>query len=246
MLLTVMTPTADILGDPQEPDKISNHDSQLLFGEQFQVEQSHGPYVYGYSLHDGYKGYVERDQLVKNAPAPNATVTVKATHLYKEPNFKSRPILCLSFLSRLTTTGKAADHFSELVEGQWVYTNHINNLNPAHDLADVAMLYHGTPYRFGGRSVFGIDCSGLVQNCLMALGHDNIPRDSKDQEDNFGKPVSKDDLQRNDIVFFKGHVGIMVNKTQIINATARHMNTVIEELDDLEKIYNGITHIARI
>lgn len=246
MLLTVITPTADILGNPQEPDKISNNDSQLLFGEKFFVEESHGVYVGGYSLHDGYKGYVERDQLIKNAPAANATITVKATHLYTEPNFKSRPIETISFLSRLTTTGRKADHFSELVEGQWAYTNHINNINPDDDLAAIAMLYLGTPYRFGGRSVFGIDCSGLVQNCLMALGHENIPRDSKDQQDSFGKPVTKDDLKRNDVVFFKGHVGIMMNEKQIINATARHMNTVIEELDELEKIYNGITHSARV
>jgi cell wall-associated NlpC family hydrolase len=152
----------------------------------------------------------------------------------------------LSFLSRVSATQNTADNFTQIEEGQWVYTKHISPLDGAYDLADIASLYIGTPYRFGGRSMFGIDCSGLIQNCLIAKSFSDIPRDTKDQEDSFGKPVKKQDLQRNDIVFFKGHVGIMLNKTKIINATERHMITLIEDLKDLEKIYKGITHIARV
>jgi len=118
MLLTVITPTADILGNPQEPHMISQKDSQLLYGEQFHVEESHGIYVRGYSIHDNYKGYVERDQLVQNAPEPNAFVTTKSTHLYTEPNFKSRPIEAISFMSRLSVTKTTADNFTQLAEGQ--------------------------------------------------------------------------------------------------------------------------------
>jgi len=114
------------------------------------------------------------------------------------------------------------------------------------DLAEIASLYTGTPYLFGGRSMWGIDCAGLVQNALIAKGYTDIPRDTCDQEDSFGKPVDKKDIQRNDIVYFKGHVGIMINKTNIINATARHMSTLVEKLSVLEKDYDGITHITRI
>lgn len=246
MILTVITQTADILGNPQEPARISNKDSQLLYGEQFHVEESHGIYVYGHSIHDNYKGYIERDQLVQNAPPTNAHVSVKATHLYTEPNFKSRPIECLSFMSRLAIKNNQIGNFTELEEAGWIYTDHISKESNDHDLADLASLYLGTPYRFGGRSVFGIDCSGLIQNILLANGHTDIARDSKDQEDSFGKPVKKVDLQRNDIVFFKGHVGIMLDNEKILNSTERHMCTIVENINDLEKIYDGITHIARI
>jgi len=223
MLLTVITPTADILGNPQEPHMISQKDSQLLYGEQFHVEESHGAYVYGYSTHDHYKGYVERDQLIKNAPEPNAFVTTKSTHIYTEPNFKSRPVEAISFLSRLSVTKTTADNFTQLADGQWVYTKHIQTLVDTLDLADIASLYIGTPYLFGGRSMWGIDCAGLVQNALIAKGYTDIP-----------------------IVYFKGHVGIMLNKTNILNATARHMTTVVEKLSVLEKDYDGITHIIRV
>ncbi len=85
-----------------------------------------------------------------------------------------------------------------------------------------------------------------MQQCLIAQGHDCPPRDSKDQKGAFGRPVKDNKLKRNDIVFFEGHVGIMMDETQIINATARHMSTVIEDIEDLKAAYGDITHIARL
>lgn len=248
MLLTVISPTADIIGDPAEPDRLSNKDSQLLYGEQFVVEEPHGAYVYGHSVLDGYKGYVEREQLVKNAPAANVMVKVRSTHLYPEPDFKSRPEMTISFLSRLTITEKAENGFIKLDNNHWVFADHvaaIDDFSMPDDLAQTATFYIGTPYLFGGRSIFGIDCSGLVQQVIIAHGYDCPPRDSKDQQDAFGKTTNKDDLQRNDVVFFKGHVGIMMDDQYILNATARHMSTVIENIDDLKKEYGDITHVAR-
>jgi len=249
MLLTVISPIADILGNPEEPSKISDRDSQLLYGEQFQFEKSHGTYIYGHSVHDGYKGYVERALLVKNVPAPNALVKARATHLYPEPDFKSRPSMILSFLSRLTKTGKEENGFSELDDGHWIFTDHIadqDNFKMPDDLAQTATLFLNTPYIFGGRSSLGVDCAGLVQQTIVACGHPCPLRDSKDQEGSFGEKIDRANIQRNDIVYFKGHVGIMVDEKYILNATARHMTTVIEELEILEKDYNGITHIARL
>lgn len=249
MPLTVITPTADILGEPTEPHKISNKDSQLLYGEEFIVEESHGAYVYGYGLLDNYTGYVERDQLVKDATASNVIVTVRATHIHPEPSFKSRPTISLSFLSRLTSLKKTEGEFTQLEDGDWIFTDHIaplKNFKMPDDLAQTATLFLNTPYLYGGRSTFGIDCSGLVQQALIANGKPCPPRDTCDQIDRLGKKVKKEDIKRNDIVYFKGHVGIMMDEEYILNATARHMTTAIEKLSDLEKIYGGITHIARV
>lgn len=249
MLLTVQTPTANILGNPQEPDKISNEDSQLLYGETFQVEKGHGAYVYGYNTLDGYKGFVERDQLIKNAPPANIAVQVRSTHLYREPDFKSRPAKRLSFLSRLSMTEETSNGFVKLQNGLWLFADHaraLDGFQMPDDMAQTATLYLNTPYLFGGRSVFGIDCSGLIQQIMMAHGHPCPPRDTGDQTGAFGTKIERKDIRRNDIVFFKGHVGIMMDDKYILNATARHMSTVMEDLDDLEKIYEGITYIARI
>jgi cell wall-associated NlpC family hydrolase len=250
MLLTVITSTADILGNPQEPDTISNRDSQLLYGEQFIVEETHGAYVYGHSVLDGYKGYIERDQLVKDAEKDNALVKVRATHLYPEPSFKSRPIEYLSFLSRLTVKKEEKNEFIRLEDDLWIFKDHIApvaDFKMSDDLAQTSTIFLGTPYLYAGRSTCGIDCSAIVQQSMVACGYDFPPRDSCDQQGAFGTSIAvMEPLQRNDIVYFDGHVGIMMDDKYILNATARHMSTVIEDIKDLKHSYGEIKYIARL
>lgn len=249
MLFTVITKTADILGDPQNPKIISANDSQMLYGEQFQVEEERGVYVYGHSVLDGYRGCVERDQLIQDAPEANAWVNARASHLYEEPSFKSRPFNRISFLSRLALENETKNGFVKTKNDAWIFEHHIkplSDLSMPDDIAQTSTMFLGAPYLFAGRSSFGIDCAGLVQVVLLAHGHKDIPRDSKDQQGAFGKSVPEDKLERNDIVFFEGHVGIMMDDKFILNATARHMSTVIEDIEDLKKSYNGIKHVARL
>lgn len=250
MLLTVITKTADILSEPEKPNVISNNDSQLLFGEQFKVEEERGVYVYGHSVLDGYKGCVERDQLVKDAPRTNAWINVRASHLYEEPSFKSRPFTRLSFMSRIAITDEVQNGFVKTQNGSWIFKDHVASLDEMQmpdDIAQTATLFLGTPYLYAGRSSFGIDCSGLVQICLLAHGHDCPPRDSSDQHGAFGNKVKPEDgLKRNDIVYFDGHVGIMMDDKFILNATARHMSTVIEDIENLKKSYGDITCVNRL
>ena len=249
MLLTCIEPTANIIGDAENPNTITNKDSQLLFGEKFEVTEEHGAYVYGQGIHDSYKGFVERVNLAKNIPNPNAVVKIRATHIYDEPDFKTRPDTYLPFLSRVTITEDHENGFIALDGGGWIFSDHLTALDDfkmPDDIAQTATMFLGTPYLYGGRSTFGIDCSGLVQQVLMAHGHKDIPRDSGDQQKSFGKETSEDNLQRNDIVFFDGHVGIMMDEKFILNATARHMTTVIEDIAELKKAYGDTKFIARL
>jgi len=249
MLLTCISPTTDIIGYPQNAHRISEDDSQLLYGETFQVEEEHGAYVYGHSILDNYKGYIDREDLIKDATPANALITTRFAHLYPEPDMKSRPKKSISFMSRVSLNDKSENDFVQTQSGEWLYKDvvcKIDQYKPNDDLADLALKFLDTPYRYGGRSMLGIDCSGLVQIAMIARGLDCPPRDSRKQEGAFGKKVAKDNLQRNDIVFFEGHVGIMIDSENILNATARHMTALIEPLTDLEKAYKDITHIARL
>ena len=224
MRLRVITPTADIIGNPQDPDLITKNDSQLLFGEDFIVEEPHGAYVYGYSPLDGYKGYVERDQLIKtdNIAEPTHWVCALATHFYLEPDFKSRPDMSVSLLSRLSIAQNAQSEngFVQLPDGQWVFEGHIRpcaDMAMAGGIAQTAELFVGVPYLYGGRSGFGVDCSALVQLSLTAQGYSCPPRDSADQQTALGNTVVDiKKLQRNDIVYFQGHVGIMLDEVHIL------------------------------
>ena len=101
------------------------------------------------------------------------------------------------------------------------------------DFVAVAERFLETPYLWGGRTSEGIDCSGLVQTALTAAGVAS-PRDSDMMEAALGEPIAIDDpatrLKRGDLVFWKGHVGIMRDSATLLHANGWHMKTVSEPL----------------
>jgi hypothetical protein len=92
------------------------------------------------------------------------------------------------------------------------------------DAAGLAMLFLHTPYLWGGRSVWGIDCSGLVQVIYGILGK-QLPRDASQQIDS-GIIVSFTEKQSGDLAFFEKdgkitHVGIVLSDNRIIHASGK-------------------------
>jgi len=103
----------------------------------------------------------------------------------------------------------------------------------AGDAVSIAELFLGTPYLWGGRGAGGIDCSGLVQIALAATGV-AVPRDTDQQRAHVGRELADGDtLRRGDLVFFPGHVGLMVDDSRLLHANAYWMSTVIEPLADV-------------
>ena len=162
------------------------------------------------------------------------------SHIYPKPTYKIRPTHMLSFKSELTCTDKNESGFIEVPGFGWVPEGHIQPIgtSTAQNIRDIALNFLSTPYLYGGRSSQGIDCSGLTQVVLQTCGI-SCPRDS-DQQLEQGTQGKPDTPLPGDLIFFKDHVGIMVDTQHILNATARTMDTRIEPLSELEKIYDGI------
>ena len=206
--------------------------NQLLYGEPFRVTEPGAIWSKGITGLDDYEGYVANAALA-SMPATAATHRVKSTqtHAYAGADIKLPVIRPLWRGSLLRVVG-SEDVFSVLADGSHVPSQDIAAV--AHYDTDWTMLAKdmiGTPYLWGGRSCAGIDCSGLVQIALQACGM-TCPRDTGEQK-MLGSAIGHDQLQRGDLVFFPGHVGIMADTANLLHANAHHMRTVVELLSDV-------------
>ncbi len=121
------------------------------------------------------------------------------------------------------------------------------------DFVAVAERFLGVPYLWGGKTVLGLDCSGLVQIALSACGI-VCPRDSDMQEATLGSPIAaatdRSNLQRGDLLFWTGHVAIVRDRTSILHANAFHMAVAIEPIAGaIARIRDGgseITNVRRL
>jgi hypothetical protein len=210
----------------------SSMDRQLVFGEQFLVLDIVDDVAFGQASRDGYVGYVATSDLGA-ATAPNYAVCARSSHLYSEPDMKSPPVMAVSFASALEVI-KTHPEFLETADGQFVVRGHCRRLNePMADTAGVAELYLGTPYLWGGNSCDGLDCSGLVQAALLACGVE-CPADSGQQRDTVGRLLGDNEpVESADLLFWKGHVAMALDRDRLIHATAYHMAVVVEGINEV-------------
>lgn len=213
---------ADLCRSPAGP-----RDRQLIYGDVVTVLGDEGDWRYVQSAKDGYCGYVQSVTLGPQLEASHQVCT-PATHAYERADFKSPDLISLSFGSRIKVTD-VVGNYAQTCLG-YIPINHLEPVDTRYsDPAEVAARFLGTPYLWGGNSRWGIDCSGLVQAALLACGTP-CPADS-DQQSTLGH-ATNEVYQRNDLLFWKGHVAIVSDPQTILHANAGAMSTVYEPIED--------------
>lgn len=222
------------------PDSMAEQQTQLLFGEVFDVLQDCGDFVLGQVRRDGYVGYVARTDLASVGPAPTHWISVPHTYGFADPDIKSRAHGPFS-LNTLVSITRSEGRFRYAEGAGWIVTEHLTPVGVFQaDAVAVALGLLGAGYLWGGRSSAGLDCSGLVQQVFLACGQ-ALPRDT-DQQLACGRAVEFQELGRGDLVFWRGHVGIMVDNATLLHANAHHMATATEPLSAaIERIAAGPT-----
>lgn len=233
-----MQVTAGVAAIRRTPCDDGPMDTQALFGEVFAVLEEKDGWAWGFSRHDGYVGYI--DMAALSAPVRPVTHRVSAlrTYLFSGPDLKSAPHCLLSMNAKINA-GEKRGRFVDAGGSGWVFEGHLVSLDHAEpDYVTVAERFAGTPYLWGGKESLGLDCSGLVQTSLEAAGI-SILRDTDMQESElaarFSTIAADAPRQRGDIVFWSGHVGIMVDETRILHANAHYLQTVIEPVSETER-----------
>ena len=229
--MQVILPLVDLCRDPA-----GKRDRQLLFGDAVTVLHHDGAWRLVRAAKDGFHGYLPATALGP-PETPTHHVTARATHAYARADLKSPDRASLSFGSRITARAETAT-FIETDIG-FVPRQHLHRIgDSASDPVAVASLFMGTPYLWGGNSAAGIDCSGLVQAACLACGLP-CPGDSDQQEAALGATLPPDTAyQRNDLLFWKGHVALVIDTDRMLHANAGHMAVAEED------IAAGIARIA--
>jgi cell wall-associated NlpC family hydrolase len=218
----IAVPLVDLLRAPDGP-----RDRQLILGDGFEVIEMRNGMAFGRATKDGYCGYVPETALCEPTK-PAHWVATRASHLYSEPRAQAPQSVGIPFGARLCVLGQTGD-FAETPHG-FVPAGHLRPIGQwFDDPVEVAGLFLGTPYLWGGNGPAGVDCSGLVQLAMQACGR-ACPGDS-DMQQAWGVEVPPDaPLQRGDLLFWKGHVAMVVDGAQMIHATGAFMATVVEPM----------------
>jgi hypothetical protein len=204
--------------------------TEALMGERVTVyEFNDEGWAWGQLVDDGYVGWLPAAALIAPRETPTHKVTALRTLAFPGPSIKLPPVVMPPLGSRLAVT-REQDRFAVSPIG-FLPAGHLAAIDHREtDFVAVAERFLGTPYLWGGKTNYGLDCSGLSQVALKACGIP-CPRDSDMQERALGTPVADvnfANLRRGDLIFWKGHMAIVRDAATIVHANAFHMAVAIE------------------
>ncbi|MGH6860189.1 MAG: NlpC/P60 family protein [Phyllobacterium sp.] len=249
---------ADAVADVRcEPRGDAEMTTQFLHGDDVLVFEDDNGWCWVQNERDGYVGYVVDTCLGPRRDEPTHIVIAPRTFLYAGSDLRSPRTGTLSMGSIVTIAGgqeRRGTLYAMLPGGEAIIAKHLVPIDEVtQDHVAVAETLMHTPYLWGGSSAFGLDCSGLVQLCLLMTGR-GVLRDTDMQEASLGEWMEPDEtyhnLKRGDFVFWKGHVGMMASHSTLLHASGHTMSVTLEPLRDaIERIaylYGKPTAVKRL
>ena len=215
-----------------EPSNKSEMVSQLLFGEHYFVLEENGEWIKIKNSRDNYVSWINQKQFVSIKEATFNSVQSQYPAIVSDlfaivKNKKSNqsfPVPMGSYLPFYDNGSFSVEEQSEYsIDVSCVKTNFIAD---ADKCIQSAFMFLNSPYLWGGKSCWGIDCSGFTQICFANQGV-FLPRDAYQQAE-IGTPLSfVEEAQAGDLAFFDNeegkiiHVGIVMNDSHIIHASGK-------------------------
>ena len=205
--------------------------TQMIYGDSFSVTKKNGNWLKIKIKEDGYIGYIQN----KNFSffiRPTHKVSVLKSKIYKNSNQRKK-INEISFGSKI----KILDNRAKFIKFSlgWISKDDVKPISYMEkNLFYKVLIFKNIRYKWGGKSFRGIDCSGLIQ-VFLNFNNKYCPRDAKDQFKYFKKNIKLNNIKKNDIIFWKGHVALALSRKKLIHAYGPMKKTVIMDIKETVK-----------
>jgi gamma-D-glutamyl-L-lysine dipeptidyl-peptidase len=232
----------------KEASDRSEMTTQLLFGEHFQILEETEKWCFIRNAFDGYESWIDKKQMKEISSEEFDQLSLNEfpiaasfiSMLVNETNMESNFVLVGSTLPWY------GNNRCRIYKDYYTFSGEIADSN-TNKIIDNAMPFFNAPYLWGGRSPFGIDCSGFTQ-VVYKMANIKLPRDAN-QQANCGEPVlTTAQIKKSDLLFFSNkenkviHVGIAIDRDYIIHASGKVRIDKIVETGILNTDTNEISH----
>jgi hypothetical protein len=227
------------------PSGDAAQDSELLFGEQVTVYENKNGWAWVQARGDLYVGYIRSDSL-KEPKAGTARVSALMAPVFSAADLKTPVHDFLPMNAIVPVLARDGDYVN--IGPGFVHQRHLLP-ETEQDFAAIAERFVGVPYVWGGKTAAGLDCSGLIQTALQAVGK-AVPRDTDMMEKALGESTAIGAARRGDLIFWKGHMGVMLDGKRLLHANAFHMMVAIEPLANavarIDAVAGPVTSVKRL
>ena len=218
-----LTNNFSIINLYKTPSNKSKIVTQMLYGDSFSLTKKTKKWLKVKIKEDNYKGYIINKNFSQYLK-PSHKIAILKAKVYKFPN-KQNEISKLTFGSKIKILDKKAN-FIKFEKG-WINSKDVKPLSYKNkNIFKRIKIFNNVKYKWGGKSFKGIDCSALVQ-VFFNFNKKYCPRDAKDQIKYFRKNIQLKKIKKNDLIFWKGHVAIVVSNKKLIHAYGPMKKTVI-------------------
>ena len=228
----------------EKPKKNSNVSSQILYGERFKILSKNKNFYKVKNYYDNYIGFISKKIKLDGLFNPSHKVKTLKSQIYFGTEKRKKKLLnkYLPFASKIQII-KKNKNFVMFEENRWIKFRDICLISKKEkNYIKIFKLFTNCPYKWGGKTFAGIDCSALVQ-IYYKFNNKYFPRDTIDQIKQKKVSKNKKNYRRGDIIFWKGHVAICINSKNLIHAYGPRKKVIVMPI---EKTIKRIERTAKL
>ena len=219
----------------------SDLETQCLFGDKVSILKKEKHWSLCKLNDDGYIGWI-RNSSLDDYFETDYLISKIQSFAYTKPSYNAGVFFELYLNSKIKVLEKLNNWVKIKLNKKkiaFVPIYHIRKQNSSHlNYVEIIQMFENSPYLWGGKTVSGLDCSGLIQTSLQASNL-IVPRNAIDQLNyRCDFLLDVETIEEECLIFWKGHVALTLKNNKLIHSNSYHMSVVIEDINQtIERIF---------